>query len=144
MHRGAAPVYVASVLSLLLVAGCGNPTRHKAIARRGLEQLHSRMDNGQYHEIYVTADPDLRQGVSEDELTSSLRSIHERLGSATSSSLTDYMAVGRLSGFTIFVKYDTKFSKGDGIESAAWRIRGDTPVLLQYEVTSPSFSGDVK
>jgi hypothetical protein len=86
----------------------------------------------------------LRQAVSENELTSSLRSIHAKFGSATSSSLADYMAVGRLSGFTIFVKYDTKFSKGNAIESAAWRIRGDTPVLLRYEVTSPLLSGDVK
>jgi hypothetical protein len=54
------------------------------------------------------------------------------------------MAVLRGGGFTIFVEYDTKFTKGDGLEQLAWRFRGDTALLVAYEIQSPALSRNVK
>lgn len=119
------------------IAACDRPAHHKALASQGVQQFHLRMNAGNYHEIYEVADQRLRGAVSEQQFAALLRAVSEQLGPAGVSTLKDYVALRTGEGFDLSVGYETSFAKGSASEQFIWRIRGDMPILVAYQINSP-------
>ena len=125
-----------TMLFLVCLSACDNPTRHKAIAEQGSSQLHTQIEHQQYREAYLAADAALRQAVTETQATSLLSSVHDCLGHCKKTTLRDYMAIRRVEGFTKHVADDSIFDKGEAVERLVWRIQRDTAGPVGYNITS--------
>lgn len=125
------------VCLIIVLISCDKPAAHKAMALAGLNRLHSNIEHGRYHDIYSEASTELRQSVTESQLTSLFQAVNDSLGPAKTTSLRRYMAKLDASGFTIFAEFDTEFQKGPAMEQSAWRISRGHAVLSAYEINSP-------
>lgn len=77
----------AAHLSILLVLFMGTAcvtyeeeTRIDAALTQAINHFHEELNNEQFHEIYMEADPSLRQTIDEPGFTNQLRDAHNQLG----------------------------------------------------------------
>ena len=131
---------VLTTCTSVLCVGCENRERNKTLALAALNELHQRLASEQYHEAYEAADPELRQTITEEIFTAQLRTVHERLGTAQSSTVRDYMSLHRgPREILLNLTYDTRFSRGTAVEHVISRQSNGHSSIVSYEVRSSRF-----
>lgn len=129
-----------AVVLTLLIWRCGTSLYRASLASDAARaEFHKRLNSEQYHEIYTQADRQFRESASEEEITSFLRGVHEKLGNAGDANRKNIMVKATPGGTYATVIYETKFTSGSGTETYVWRLDGERLLLVGYNIQSRDF-----
>ncbi|MCI0350340.1 MAG: DUF4019 domain-containing protein, partial [Acidobacteriales bacterium] len=98
--------------------------------------FHNRLNGEQYHEIYAAADRQFRNSGNEEDITSFLRGVHDKLGNAGDATRQNIMVKATPGGTFATVVYQTKFAHGTASETYVWRLDGQRLLLVGYNIDS--------
>jgi hypothetical protein len=129
-------IAIASCLFLFFF-GCSAPVDIGSASAAG-KKFHDRLAQQEYAAIYGDADAKFRAAVKQDELTSLLSRVHDKLGNVTDTTRTGFYVNYKFGGSTITMTYSTKFQLGEGQEQFVWLKSGDGLRLLNYNIKSPA------
>jgi len=124
---------------LFTVSGC-SWSANKETATRALKTFRAHMAAEEFHEIYVAGDEELRQQVTEAQLTRVLQMVRNKLGAPldqSESGLQQGWFTGQ--GTRLTITYSTRFAKGNGTETFVWHVVGTEARLVGYHVNSDKF-----
>ncbi len=132
-------------LLLLLLAfsfglvGC-SPAALKAApgdaARLGGE-LHQRIDEEQWDDIYAEADPKYKEAVEEEKSQALLQAIHRKLGNMTKITMDTWQIQTTTSGTFLRASFSTTYSTGaTSRDSFVWRKDASTYRLVNWNINS--------
>jgi hypothetical protein len=71
-----------------------------------------------------------------------LGSVHRKLGNSRETSFQTINVQSMTNGTFITTIYDTRFERGDAVESFTWRKHGTGLVLLRYNIQSNTLVND--
>jgi hypothetical protein len=129
------------LVSSCALAGCSRDQTEVQIAKKATNELRSRLDYGEYEDVYETADPRLQQSQTEQEFVGRLKIIHEKLGKVETSKLHSQTITQDERGLTsIVLVYDTEYDRGSGVEAFNWSIKGYQITLAQYDIDTKALA----
>jgi Protein of unknown function (DUF4019) len=127
---------LVSLLVVLTVVSCGQGNKRE-LAEQGVAQFHAQLNSEQYHAIYVGADDKFHQASTEADFVAFMEAVHRKLGNAGQSSLQNtQIAWFAGQGTFVTLSYNTQFAEAKAGEKFTWLVRGDSPVLVGYNITS--------
>lgn len=107
-------------------------------AQAAIDRVTENIAAGHGEEVYQEAADEWRRAVSADENRATLERVRETLGKVTSRALVSGMerqnGIGDLQGHAIIAKYNTKFERGDAIETFTLVEREGHWLLARYAV----------
>jgi hypothetical protein len=138
-------LFLASLL-LLSSFGCAID-RHRtglpAGAQEVIDELTREIAAGEFARVYETAADEWRASVSAEENERILARVRDTFGRVQSRSPVSASERGEAGGargeHTVLVSYDTRFERGDAIESFTLVERGGHWQLARYAVNSDAF-----
>ena len=122
------------LVQALFLLGCSS---HDPVgpAREGVTEFHRKLNAEEYSRIYNEAGEEFRKPHDEEKAVARLAEMRRTLGTVVraeaGSSRVDYSA----GGVVVHLRYATQFEKGEATEDFVWRVDGDRPVLIGYNVT---------
>ena len=125
----------AAVVFALSLTGCGM-IKGKEAAEKAVTEFHERLDRGAYHDIYTAAHAEFKAATTEQDFSAILEAMHRKLGAVQSVATTGWNANSVNLKTNIVLGCKTKFAQGEGVETFTFRIEGDRPVLLGYDINS--------
>jgi Protein of unknown function (DUF4019) len=130
----------SAIILTLLLWRCGTSLYRASLASDAARaEFHKRLNSEQYHEIYAQADRQFRNSASEEDITSFLRGVHEKLGNAGDAKRQNIVVKTTPGGTYATVIYETKFTSGSGTETYVWRLDGERLLLVGYNLQSRDF-----
>jgi hypothetical protein len=137
---------VALLLLLSSAFGCAID-RHRsglpAGAQEVIDELTREIAAGEFARVYETAADEWRASVSAEENDKILARVRDTFGRVQSRSPVSASERGDATGtrgeHTVLVSYDTRFERGDAIESFTLVERGGRWQLARYSVNSDAF-----
>jgi hypothetical protein len=117
----------------------GNATAQRDAAEKATDRFHLQLDLNQFDSIYQQADVEFRNAAPEKDANGLWRMVQRKFGSLQSDTLVNWnVNFTTNSGTLVRLVYRTTFSKDNAMESFTWRIRDGRPMLLNYNINSPS------
>jgi hypothetical protein len=111
--------------------------RSQYVAAQGANARFSvRYDQADYHAIYLMLDQSYRSQISEDQLTSKLAEMRQRLGMSAGMRERSYetMPLGQSSDVLITFVMDSTFEKGAATQTFVWRVTtSNVTYLMRYQ-----------
>jgi len=107
-----------------------------ALGRAAVAKFHQQLDAEQYDQIYVEADPALRQASPQREFLALMGAIHRKLGKIQDATGQSFNVNWTTSGTQVRMTYKTKFAGGDADETFVWHVVAEKPLLLNYNINS--------
>jgi hypothetical protein len=137
--RGRNWIWAAGGLLVLLVilrinVHVGYFAEDKRSATRLIEQLHERMNAGQFDLIYEDCDESLKNAKTRDEMDQSLREVASHFGAFKAVSDSE-MNVIEGPAMEVRAAYNSTFEKGDATELFSFFRRGHELKLAFYQVS---------
>jgi len=121
----------------LLLSSCSAPIDIGSASAAG-KKFHDHFNQQNFAAIYSDADPKFRTAVKQEDLSSLLARVHDKLGNVTDTTRTGFNVNYNFGGSTITITYSTKFQLGQGQEQFVWLKSGDDLRLLNYNIKSPA------
>lgn len=118
-------------VTILSVPSC-SPEAAKRKATESVGKFRVAWSNGNYHEIYTTADSAFKEGITEEEFTTFAQSMHSKVGEIRQSRLVGDHVNYSENGIMVILLYDTEFTNGKASEQLAWLIKGNQSYLFNY------------
>lgn len=128
-------VFLALVL-LCAPMACTNPLKAGQMSDASVAAFHQKLNQGQFHELYVAASPEFQRASSEKDITDLFNAIHTKLGDVVSANRTGIFLNATTSGNFARVSYDTTFAHGKGVETFNWLLVNDQLKLMGYNIES--------
>ncbi len=139
--------YSFIVLVSLVTVACGLQTERRGVPAEVEAAVGTVSDDfaaERYEKIYKEASELWRQDATLEQSTATLKTLRERLGpveNRTMQSATEQQnSGGPLKGRAYIVSYQTKFQKGEGMETFTLVERGGRWLLARYFVNSTALS----
>jgi len=129
-------VFVVVPLLLVLFSSCTNPLKAGEWSDKSVADFHQKLDQAQFHEMYVGSAPEFQQASSEKEITDLFNAIHTKLGNVVTSNRTNIFMSATTGGNFVRTTYDTTFANGKGQETFNWRLVNDQLTLVGYNIES--------
>ena len=131
------PLLTGAALALALgLSGCGLKKDTKA-AEAEVERFHKHWNADEFQAVYDEAHADFRKSQSADETVATLKRVKQNYGEFKS-------ATSRSWGFSsdngvtdVKLKYDSAYANGSAVEAFVYRMTGDKPLLVSYDIMSP-------
>lgn len=128
----------AAVLALAAgVAGC-NAGQASELAQDGAAVFHDRYSEEEFQAIYAGGDPEMRAAMPDSQATRIFGLIHRKLGRVKSVDLQGSSTNVGTGGTRVTLVYTVQYERGQGTETLAWRVRGDSARLTGFNVNSPA------
>ena len=151
------PVSFASVLAIAVIwSACGNDGRQQTpppspspsgfslpsarsqyvAAQSANIKFGVRYDQADYHAIYLMLDQSYRSQISEEQLTTLLTSMRERLGTSGRTRERSYETSPLGDGGDLLVTFvmDSTFEKGTALQTFTWRVTpSNVTYLMRYQ-----------
>ena len=125
------------VLVAVLFWRCGTGLLEgRRLSANGVQQFHSLLNTGQYEQIYDGASDEFRASGNKEDLIKFMQAVHRKLGDAGSHSLDGMNVTATPTGTYITAVYRTTFTGGDAVETFRWLKRGESVVLIGYNIQS--------
>jgi hypothetical protein len=114
----------------------------EAALTQSLNSFHEQLNNEQFHDIYIEADPSLRQRIDETAFTNQLKNAHDQLGkvSPEKNVLLTSRAWNDLEWARFFgrkqIVFLVELPNSDlinGSEKFEWSVENNQPKLVSYE-----------
>lgn len=117
-------------------SGCGLKKDTKA-AEAEVDRFHQRWNADEFKAVYDEAHANFRNSQSADVTIGTLQGVKRNYGTFKS-------AVRRSWGFStdngvtdVKLKYDSAYENGAAVEAFVYRMTGDKPLLVSYDIMSP-------
>lgn len=139
-RRRRVPAFAFCVFALALISACAAGGRRSGLppgAQEAIDGLTENISEGRFDEIYGAASDEWRANATADESRNVLARVRDKLGRVQSRvplGATDQP--GAAAGHTLSLSYNTKFERGDAIESVTLVERGGRWQLARYAVNS--------
>ena len=118
------------------LTGC-SVGQDSAAAGTAIQDFHSKLNAGEFAEIYDQSGASMKAAATEDKLTALLDAVHRKLGAYVSGSQTSWNENFGTTGHTIRIQYASKFERGEATETFVFQLDGKgTPALVGYNVNS--------
>jgi hypothetical protein len=112
---------LTAALMTLLVWQCSSVFRQgRALADSAVREFHSKLNAGQYEEIYNDADEGLAGETRHVELVKFLGAVHNKLGDAAISNQANMRVNTTTFGNSVVAQYNTTFARGTAVETFTW------------------------
>lgn len=100
-------------------------------------EFHRNMNAGKFDDIYNQSDAAFRQSSTKEDLLKFLAAVHNKLGTAGSTSRAGINVNTNTNGTFVTVTYTTQYDKGTAAETFTWRkgVTGDLK-LVGYDIRS--------
>ena len=123
----------AAILALTLVA-C-SPGESVANATKQIERFHAQVNAGQYHQIYVDSDRQLKDVTTEKDIVSLLGAVHDKLGTFQTGKQVGWNVNVGTGGTITTLTIESQYERGKATET--FRYGGDEqPKLVGYNINS--------
>lgn len=140
--RALPPLLVACSISIVACnpfAMWGNATSRRGAAEAATARFHVMLDSAEYETIWNEADPELRNTSQHDDAIALFRMVNRRFGPMEGMKLVGWnVNYSTSNGTLVRLQYRTGFARDSATETFVWRLRGDQPTLLNYNINSPA------
>ena len=120
---------------MILLSGCGLK-KDTTAAEAEVDRLHQRWNAGDFKAIYDEAHPNFRNKPV-DETIATFAKVKEHYGQFKSGTKRSW-GFNTDNGVTsIKLKYDSTYDRASAVEAFVYRITGDKPLLVTYDIMSP-------
>ena len=105
-------------------------------AQRANITFSVRYDQADYHAVYLMLDQTYRSQISEEQLTSKLADMRQRLGKSTGMRERSHetMPLGESGDVLITFVMDSTFEKGSATQTFGWRVTtSNVTYLMRYQ-----------
>lgn len=128
-------------VSLLMVVGfslcsCTGTVADVTSARKAVVHFHQQLDQEKYADMYAEAAPELREATKQRDFLALMSAVHRKLGVVQDATQTQFNVNWTTSGTRVHLNYQTKFAAGNATETFTWKIGGDHPSLVGYNINS--------
>jgi hypothetical protein len=130
-------ILLTFIVALQFAVSSCSLTKGKEMGERAVDQFHNRFNAGQYHEIYVQSDEGFRKSTNEADTVALFEAVRRKLGTVKNAKPTNWYVNATPTGTVITLSYDVEYSEGKGTEQFVFQVRGDKPLLFNYNVNSP-------
>jgi len=120
----------------LLLSGCGDTFKGKAVAEPQIAVFHERLDAGRYEEIYAAANDDFRKAAPKEKVLQLFSAIGKKLGKVKSSATKSWNVKTFNLVTTVVFGVETQFEQGTATETFTFRVAGDQATLVGYNINS--------
>jgi hypothetical protein len=120
----------------LVVFGCGDMMKGKAIAEPAVKIFHAQFNDENYSVIYAAATDALHKVTPESKLTDLLAAVHRKLGKVVSTTNTGWKANSKNLQTQVVLVQTTVFEHGTGTETFTFSIADGKAKLLGYFINS--------
>lgn len=133
------------LLALLMSTACSSYEEEQKVEvalTQSLNKFHEELNNEQFHDIYMEADPSLRQRVDETAFTNELKNAHDQLGKVSPEKklLLTSRAWNDLQWSRFFGRKEVVFLNElpnseliNASERMEWTVENNQPKLVSYE-----------
>ena len=126
-------------LAALLLAAC-NPMEVMDETSGAIEEFHEHWNAGDVDAIWNSTDPEMRDGLTQDEFRATFVRFTETLGNVESSEREGFNLNTNNGVTTTVITMNTQFANGEGVEEFTFRDQGDAQRLLSYFVESEALN----
>jgi len=117
----------------------GRASAQKERAEHATARFRAQLDSAQFDAIYRETDEDFRKAVTKGGADSLWTMVRRRFGAVRGAQLTGWnVSITTQGGTQVRLVYQTAFVKDSAVETFTWRIRGEQPGLLGYNINSPA------
>lgn len=138
-----ARVLVTTVLISLMATACTLKASRNGVppeVESAVATVSDDIEEGRYEKIYNEADDEWRRDSTLEQTQAVFSTLKNKLGKAKSrqlhSATEEHSSNGRLAGHSFVLTYETKFERGDGMETFTLVERNGHWLLAKYLVNS--------
>lgn len=131
---------ITAIVAVFLVWQCGNAVlQGRRLATPAVDRFHQQLNAGKFEEIYQEAAQGFREGGKHEDIVRFLNAVHAKLGNAGATSAGNINVNATPNGTFVTTEYNTKFEKGDALETFTWLKAGGALKLHAYNIQSNAF-----
>ena len=123
-------------LAALLIAGCGDTFKGKAISEPEIAAFHARLDSSRFDEIYETAAAGFQEAGSKEKSIEFLSAVPRKLGRTKSCNIVSWKVNTFNLKTVVVLTTDTEFERGKGSETFTFEVTDGKATLLGYNINS--------
>ena len=128
---------ISGILFAVLIWKCGSGLLEaKKLTEPVVARFHSKLNAGEYEQIYSEADEGFRQSGSKEDVIKLFSAIHRKLGDAGATTFGSMNVNATLTGTFITTQYNTAFTGGTATETFVWLRDGGSVKLHGYNINS--------
>ena len=126
----------AALALILALSGCGLKKGTQA-AEAEVDRFHKHWNADEFQAVYDEAHANFRSSQTVDETSGTLKRVKANYGEFKSATKRSW-GLSSNSGVTeIKLKYDSVYDRGSAVEAFVYRMAGNKPLLLSYDIMSP-------
>ncbi|HEV2842735.1 MAG TPA: hypothetical protein VGW39_15540 [Chthoniobacterales bacterium] len=126
----------AAVGLVLGLSGCGLKKDTKA-AEAEVDRFHKHWNAGEFKAVYDEAHINFRNSQTADQTVATLERVKRNYGAFKSAARSSW-GFNSDNGVTdVKLKYDSAYDNGSAVEAFVYRMSGDKPLLVSYDIMSP-------
>lgn len=126
----------AAIVLVLGLAGCGLKQNTKA-AEAEVDRFHQRWNADEFKSIYDEAHANFRNSQSAEVMIGTLQGVKRNYGAFKSTMRRSWGFSSDNGVSDVKLKYDSAYENGSAVEAFVFRMSGDKPLLVSYDIMSP-------
>jgi hypothetical protein len=120
----------------LLLSGCSETINGKAIAEPEVARFHERLKARDFEGLYESTSSEFKAAAPKTQILALFEAIDRKLGALEETKQINWNVNTYNLVTTVVLVYSTKFQDGEATETFTFRIKGDVPELLGYNIAS--------
>ena len=128
-------------ISLASCAALGEGTEK---AEKQVEVIHRLYNSKKFDRVYALTDQIYQEASTKEFNERFLKTIYKRLGKVEKKTRTGWQANTNMQGSFLVLVYDTKFEKGQGVETFTMKLEDDKVTMAAYNIDSPALMIDLE
>jgi hypothetical protein len=131
------PLLAGAALALAFgLAGCGLRKDTKA-AEAEVDRFHKHWNADEFKAVYDEAHVNFRSSQSAEETAATLKQVKENYGAFKSATKRSWGFSSDHGMTDIKLKFDSAYDRGSAVEAFVYRMAGNKPLLVSYDIMSP-------
>lgn len=129
-------LFICGLLFVTLLGGCG-VAKNTDQAEAEVNVFHERWNKAQFREIFENAHMDFRRAQPAEAMAASLEKVRRNYGQFRSATKRSWGFHSDDGNTDVRLSYDSSFEHGNAVEEFRFRMTGDRPLLLSYDIMRP-------
>lgn len=126
----------AAIVLVLGLPGCGLKKDTKA-AEAEADRFHKHWNAGEFQAVYDEAHMNFRNAQTADQTIATLERVKRNYGAFKSTTKRSWGFSSDNGVTDIKLKYDSTYEHGSAVEAFVYRMAGEKPLLVSYDIMSP-------
>lgn len=132
------PLLAGTALAVVLgLSACGLKKDTKA-AEAEVDRFHKHWNADEFKAVYDEAHVDFHKSQTADQTVSTLKMVKRNLGAFKNTAKRSWGLSSDKGVTDIKLKYDSTYENGPAVEAFIYRMIGEKPLLVSYDIMSPA------